>query len=35
MIAACDPVELKVVGHFTVRGGITTKVTAGYVGGVR
>ncbi len=34
LIAASDPVKMKVVGHFTVRGGITTKVTADYVGGV-
>ena len=26
LVAACDPVALRVVGHFTVRGGITTKV---------
>lgn len=26
LLAACNPVQLSVVGHFTVRGGITTKV---------
>ena len=33
LVAACDPLMLKVVGHFTVRGGITTTVTVDYVGG--
>ena len=26
LCATCDPAKLCVVGHFTVRGGITTKV---------
>ncbi|MDP6038892.1 MAG: preQ(1) synthase [Candidatus Latescibacteria bacterium] len=30
LVAACDPIELKVVGDFTVRGGIVTRVTVGY-----
>lgn len=31
LVSACDPVELRVVGDFTVRGGITTCVTVDYV----
>ena len=27
LVSVCDPVELSVVGRFTVRGGITTDVT--------
>lgn len=30
LVAACDPIALCVVGHFTVRGGITTKVMVHY-----
>ncbi len=33
LVVACAPLQLKVVGHFTVRGGITTTVTVDYVGG--
>lgn len=31
LVGACDPTELKVVGDFTVRGGIVTRVTVGYM----
>ena len=31
LVAACAPVRMTVVGDFTARGGITTKVTAEYV----
>jgi len=32
LVAACRPRRMTVVGDFTARGGITTKVTAEYVG---
>ena len=37
LVAACQPRRMTVVGDFTVRGGIKTKVTATYdaVGGRR
>jgi 7-cyano-7-deazaguanine reductase len=31
LVAACQPRRMTVVGDFTARGGITTKVTADYV----
>ena len=31
LVAACQPRRMTVVGDFTARGGITTKVTAEYV----
>jgi len=34
LVAVCEPVSLSVVGHFTVRGGITTKVSVAYGEGV-
>ncbi|MFT5365565.1 MAG: 7-cyano-7-deazaguanine reductase [Candidatus Latescibacterota bacterium] len=34
LVAVCDPKQLKVAGHFTVRGGITTKVVVDYDGRV-
>ena len=30
LVAACGPVRMTVIGDFTARGGITTKVTAQY-----
>lgn len=30
LVAVCDPIELNVVGDFTVRGGIVTRVTVVY-----
>lgn len=30
LVAACGPVRMTVIGDFTARGGITTKVTAEY-----
>ena len=33
LVAACQPRRMTVVGDFTARGGITTKVTADYVDG--
>ena len=30
LVAACAPVRMTVIGDFTARGGITTKVTAEY-----
>lgn len=32
LVAACQPRRMTVIGDFTARGGITTKVTAEYVG---
>ena len=31
LVAACEPRRMTVIGDFTARGGITTKVTAEYV----
>ena len=31
LVAACEPRRMTVIGDFTARGGITTKVTADYV----
>ncbi|MGH9172745.1 MAG: preQ(1) synthase, partial [Vicinamibacterales bacterium] len=31
LVAACKPRRMTVIGDFTARGGITTKVTAEYV----
>jgi len=31
-IEACNPLQLKVTGHFTVRGGITTKIVVDCAG---
>jgi 7-cyano-7-deazaguanine reductase len=33
LVAACAPRRMKVAGHFSVRGGITTVVTVDYVKG--
>jgi len=33
LVAACQPRRMTVIGDFTARGGITTKVTAEYVHG--
>ena len=33
LVAACQPRRMTVIGDFTARGGITTKVTAEYVEG--
>jgi 7-cyano-7-deazaguanine reductase len=35
LVAACQPRRMTVVGDFTARGGITTKVTAEYVTAVK
>ena len=35
VVRACDPLEATVTGEFTPRGGLFTKVTAAYQGGVK
>jgi len=35
VVAACDPVEATVIGEFTPRGGVFTKITAAYERGTK